>query len=621
MGKKNKGKKRSRTQRLYEAARKAQKLEGNNENEEEATPSYQNNGRIGEKLEMKEDFDFHDRDSQASETDTSTNSVSDLDLQQTIRTLKILTATPQSIEMVRHSKKFKEFRRVLHPLVVQQLKTYDKGIDYRHRTTVHLAQQEYDAALTSLQACADLEQIPKQGTIQRWVREVDSCQRGNLKISLLSRILTMGNIDNNTNNQHSARNPKNSQTIHSSQDLEDDYEGLNKHDPQFAFMQAQQDRNNEQMNQREEPVMGDTNASGVTILDSWKIPDASISSDPNAATEGRADSTNEEQEPLNLKSLILYREKAEQRTPPNHFDLHLHYIIPKDDMDCILPQSNNEARTKIPPSVCVVPFLPGARVLQNVFTDQECSKLIQIATTMGYRPDHPQALAEPTGIDSCEWLIPDTLQNLLFQRVKNLLPSTSHDLQSRLREESNAKVEVANDSRGGNPCFELNSINKRWRFFRYGQGCVYRPHIDGSWPESKLVPLSKEEEENGDRKGATNDSAGEHFRQQYKYGTDASGETKSFLTFLIYLNDGFNGGATRFFRSSNEGGDASLSHGGMVAHGVQPKQGCVLVFPQGNTASLLHEGSAVTSGTKYVVRTDVLYRRKADTKKSTAINL
>ena len=34
----------------------------------------------------------------------------------------------------------------------------------------------------------------------------------------------------------------------------------------------------------------------------------------------------------------------------------------------------------------------------------------------------------------------------------------------------------------------------------------------------------------------------------------------------------------------------------------------VLIFPQGNTASLLHEGSAVTKGTKYVVRTDVLYK-------------
>jgi len=130
MGKKNKGKKRARTQRLYEAARKAQK--------------HWNVGEIGEAddtaQEMKQELDVMLEDVSEQETDVNSASVSDGDLQQTIRTLKVLTATPQSIEMVRHSKRFKEFRRLLHPLVVQQLKTYDKGIDYRHRTTVHLAQ-------------------------------------------------------------------------------------------------------------------------------------------------------------------------------------------------------------------------------------------------------------------------------------------------------------------------------------------------------------------------------------------------------------------------------------------------------------------------------------------------
>jgi hypothetical protein len=40
---------------------------------------------------------------------------------------------------------------------------------------------------------------------------------------------------------------------------------------------------------------------------------------------------------------------------------------------------------------------------------------------------------------------------------------------------------------------------------------------------------------------------------------------------------------------------------------VRPRQGSVLCFPQGNMASLVHEGSAVLRGVKYVVRTDVLY--------------
>jgi len=37
-------------------------------------------------------------------------------------------------------------------------------------------------------------------------------------------------------------------------------------------------------------------------------------------------------------------------------------------------------------------------------------------------------------------------------------------------------------------------------------------------------------------------------------------------------------------------------------------QGTALVFPHADSAcALLHEGSAVTAGAKYVVRTDVLY--------------
>ncbi len=46
----------------------------------------------------------------------------------------------------------------------------------------------------------------------------------------------------------------------------------------------------------------------------------------------------------------------------------------------------------------------------------------------------------------------------------------------------------------------------------------------------------------------------------------------------------------------------------LEARGVSPRAGNVLVFPHGGTmGSLVHEGSAVTKGVKYVVRTDVLY--------------
>ena len=53
---------------------------------------------------------------------------------------------------------------------------------------------------------------------------------------------------------------------------------------------------------------------------------------------------------------------------------------------------------------------------------------------------------------------------------------------------------------------------------------------------------------------------------------------------------------------------SKAERGGLEAHGVDPQRGAVLCFPQGNTASLVHEGTAVTRGVKYVIRSDVLYK-------------
>ena len=49
----------------------------------------------------------------------------------------------------------------------------------------------------------------------------------------------------------------------------------------------------------------------------------------------------------------------------------------------------------------------------------------------------------------------------------------------------------------------------------------------------------------------------------------------------------------------------------LEARGVSPRCGNVLVFPHGDTmGSLVHEGSAVTAGVKYVIRSDVLYETR-----------
>ena len=134
----------------------------------------------------------------------------------------------------------------------------------------------------------------------------------------------------------------------------------------------------------------------------------------------------------------------------------------------------------------------------------------------------------------------------------------------------------------------LLGINARWRLYRYYPGAVYRPHVDGAWPGSGVV-------KDGEAEGG----------EAYAY--DAFGDRRSRLTMVVYLNEGFEGGGTTFFTA------AAGELGVVEARTVAPRVGAVLVFPHGEgVGSLVHEGSALLSGAKYILRTDVLYGLRPD---------
>ena len=250
---------------------------------------------------------------------------------------------------------------------------------------------------------------------------------------------------------------------------------------------------------------------------------------------------------------IVLTEAGPERQPPNHHDLHI-YTLPYRLLDTASAES---AHAATPPERLNVPQVPGAFVLTDVLSAAECARITAVAEAIGYTPDHPLSRPAASGIGGLEILMSTTTMAAIFARCESVLPPTL----------------------GGG---KLAGINARCRFFKYtdAEKAVYRPHIDGSWPGSGLDPSS----------GA--------------YVHDAFGDRRSRLTFLIYLNDGFDGGCTTFYlpRVSATGAPEQL-----CARGVVPRAGSVLCFPQGNTASLLHEGSAVTRGCKYVIRTDVLY--------------
>lgn len=97
----------------------------------------------------------------------------------------------------------------------------------------------------------------------------------------------------------------------------------------------------------------------------------------------------------------------------------------------------------------------------------------------------------------------------------------------------------------------VSGLNSRFRFYKYSVGQHFKQHQDGSY----IKNINEWSE----------------------------------FTFMVYLNDNFKGGETKFLRSI-----------------VEPKRGSLLLFKH----ELVHEGCTVQEGTKYVLRTDVMYQRK-----------
>jgi hypothetical protein len=90
--------------------------------------------------------------------------------------------------------------------------------------------------------------------------------------------------------------------------------------------------------------------------------------------------------------------------------------------------------------------------------------------------------------------------------------------------------------------------------------------------------------------------------QQFDWHSDgfferSTGE-RSFFTFMVFLNEDFEGGATSF----RDG--YGIAIGGALQ--ITPKKGMALLFHH----PIPHRGDPVASGRKYVLRTDVMYARR-----------
>lgn len=165
-----------------------------------------------------------------------------------------------------------------------------------------------------------------------------------------------------------------------------------------------------------------------------------------------------------------------------------------------------------------------------LFTEQECAEWIALSESMGFEPAPintdagPQRLADIRNNDRV-LLDDETRAGELWRRIANDVPTVIEG-------------------------WKAVGLNERMRFYRYDPGQKFNWHGDGC------------------------------FRR-------ANGE-QSFLTFMVYLNEGFTGGET-VFRGLQ----------------IEPRQGMALLFCHWQK----HMGAAVRDGRKYVLRSDVMYAK------------
>eukprot|EP00292_Cryptomonas_paramecium_P000382 CAMPEP_0113688544 /NCGR_PEP_ID=MMETSP0038_2-20120614/16599_1 /TAXON_ID=2898 /ORGANISM="Cryptomonas paramecium" /LENGTH=373 /DNA_ID=CAMNT_0000609379 /DNA_START=145 /DNA_END=1263 /DNA_ORIENTATION=+ /assembly_acc=CAM_ASM_000170 len=212
-------------------------------------------------------------------------------------------------------------------------------------------------------------------------------------------------------------------------------------------------------------------------------------------------------------------------------------------------------------------------VLENALSDQECEKLIAATEALGYSFWHPTSERRDfRNADTIE-VTSEALAQRLWARVREQLPgrvAIEREAGGVPNPRWSPELEGVWRPTGLNPCFLFN---------RYGSGGHFSPHTDGY----SIVDFN----------------------------------TRSLYSALFYLSP-CQGGETRMMEES---GEVLVRHqqerfvrdeGGRcrfpderVRDEVQPAPGRALFFFQ----DTLHEGAPVRGGTKYMIRSDVMYTR------------
>ncbi|AFM03771.1 hypothetical protein Fleli_1339 [Bernardetia litoralis DSM 6794] len=192
---------------------------------------------------------------------------------------------------------------------------------------------------------------------------------------------------------------------------------------------------------------------------------------------------------------------------------------------------------------------PQIWTIENFLSEEECQNLIFFSENKSYQ-EATVSLKNGAKMmknirNNDRVIYEDTqLAQKYWQKLKGFCPKFIKEI---------VKQETQN--------YQAIRLNSRFRFYKYESNQRFKKHIDGR------VKLEKEEQKQESR-----------------------------ITFLIYLSDDFEGGQT-VFDYKNERKEIEVIE-------IQPKIGTALCFVH----EIKHEGKSVPKGTKYVLRSDIMFQ-------------
>lgn len=182
---------------------------------------------------------------------------------------------------------------------------------------------------------------------------------------------------------------------------------------------------------------------------------------------------------LSSRFSLLHTVPASERQPPNYHPALLFASAPN-----AIPLA---PAPPIPVQRFDVPHVPGAFLLTDVLSPDECRSILAHAEAVGFRPDQPIEGDQSVLAHNLYWLADLPFLDTFCKRFLHLCPPLMdgrpvRGINARFRGVSLVVFFALARSAA------LKADNRAPAVYRYVPGAIYRPHIDGAWPASGVDP-------------------------------------------------------------------------------------------------------------------------------------